>query len=62
MRFQLQVLGANSATPLLERFPSSFVLNHDESLYLIDCGEGTQIKMLEFGVRRSKINHIFISH
>ncbi len=29
---------------------------------LIDCGEGAQIKMSEFKVRRSKLNHIFISH
>jgi ribonuclease Z len=55
-------LGANSATPMSHRFPSSFVLNYSDHLYLIDCGEGSQIKMSQFGVKRSRINHIFISH
>ena len=62
MRFELQVLGANSALPMPGRFPSSFVLNHNEQLNLIDCGEGSQIKMSEFRVKRSKIDRIFISH
>ncbi|MCB9265763.1 MAG: MBL fold metallo-hydrolase [Lewinellaceae bacterium] len=33
-----------------------------ENHYLIDCGEGTQIRMDEFRVRRYKIKQIFISH
>ncbi len=60
--FYLQVLGANSAIPHLARFPSAFILGHINHLYLIDCGEGAQIKMSQYHVRRSKINHIFISH
>jgi ribonuclease Z len=28
----------------------------------VDCGEGTQIQMINFKIRRSKISHIFISH
>lgn len=60
--FKLLVLGANSASPMPDRFPSSFVLNYNEELILIDCGEGAQIKMSEFKVPRSKIAHVFISH
>jgi ribonuclease Z len=30
--------------------------------FLIDCGEGTQMQMNMFKIRRSKINQIFISH
>lgn len=60
--FYLQVLGANSAIPTRDRFPSSFILGHYQQLYLIDCGEGAQIKMAEYGIRKSKIDHIFISH
>jgi ribonuclease Z len=33
-----------------------------EESFLIDCGEGTQLQMARYKVRRSKINHIFISH
>ena len=60
--FYLITLGANSASPLPGRFPSSFVLNHNHNLCLIDCGEGCQIKLSEFGVKRSRINNIYISH
>lgn len=34
----------------------------DEEHFLIDCGEGTQLQMVKYKIRRSKINHIFISH
>ncbi len=30
--------------------------------FLVDCGEGTQIQMINYKIRRSKISHIFISH
>lgn len=30
--------------------------------FLIDCGEGTQIQLIHYKVRRSRISHIFISH
>ncbi|MEL7121815.1 MAG: ribonuclease Z [Bacteroidota bacterium] len=62
MIFQLTLLGTNSALPAHGRFPTAQVLNVQESYYLIDCGEGTQIQMNKYPVKRSKINHIFISH
>lgn len=62
MRFELLILGANSAVPFRERFPSSQVLYISDHSYLIDCGEGAQIQMSRFGVRYSRINQIFISH
>src|SRR5207237_1001391 len=30
--------------------------------YLVDCGEGTQVQMLKYEIKASKIDHIFISH
>lgn len=62
MKFELLVLGANSATPLHNRFPSCFVLNHNEAMFIIDCGEGAQIKMSQYKVKGTKVDHIFISH
>jgi ribonuclease Z len=29
---------------------------------MFDCGEGTQIQMINYKIRRSRVNHIFISH
>ena len=30
--------------------------------YMIDCGEGTQIRMRQMGLKTSRLGHIFISH
>ncbi len=62
MRFEVTILGSNSAKPANGRHPTAHVLNIQEQLVLIDCGEGTQNQMNAFGVKRGKINHIFISH
>lgn len=62
MRFDVTILGSSSATPIYNRNPTAQVLNINERLYLIDCGEGTQQQMLRFDVKGSRIDHIFISH
>ena len=62
MRFEVTILGSSSATPIYNRNPTSQVLNINERLYLVDCGEGTQQQMLRYDVRASRIDHIFISH
>jgi ribonuclease Z len=59
---KLSILGSSSALPTSERFPTAHVLNVHERLYLIDCGEGTQMQMRKNKIRFGKINHIFISH
>jgi len=60
--FSLTILGSSSALPTTTRFPTSQVVNLNEKLFLIDCGEGTQIQLRKFGIKTGKINHIFISH
>ncbi len=62
MRFDLTILGCHSASPGKDRFPSAQVFSVQRNIYLIDCGEATQIRILANGVKRSKINQIFISH
>ncbi len=59
---KLTILGSSSALPTSERYPSAHVLNAHERLYLIDCGEGTQMQLRKCRIRFSKINNIFISH
>ncbi len=58
----LIILGNNSALPAFGRNPTAQVLQTNNDLYLIDCGEGTQLQMSKFKIRKSKIRHIFISH
>ncbi len=62
MTFEVTILGSNAAVPAFGRHPSAQVLNVNEQCYLIDCGEGTQIRMSDFSIRRHRINQIFISH
>jgi ribonuclease Z len=60
--FDLTILGTSSALPTSIRYPTAHVLNVHERFFLIDCGEGTQIQIRKYGVKLSRINHIFISH
>ncbi len=59
---KLTILGSSSALPTSERYPSAHVLNVHERLFLIDCGEGTQMQLRKSRIRFSRINNIFISH
>jgi ribonuclease Z len=59
---KLTILGSSSALPTSERYPSAHVLTAHERLFLIDCGEGTQMQLRKTRTRFAKINHIFISH
>ena len=62
MNFEVTILGINSAMPTPNRNPSGQVVRLQDRFYLIDCGEGTQIRLTQYGIKRSKINQIFITH
>ena len=62
MEFSLLTLGTASALPTANRYPSAHILTVRERLFLIDCGEGTQMQLRRAGISFSKIDHIFISH
>lgn len=56
------ILGNNSAIPAHGRHPTAQVITTADDLLLFDCGEGTQIQIINYKIRRNRINHIFISH
>ncbi|MGD9328387.1 MAG: ribonuclease Z [Cyclobacteriaceae bacterium] len=62
MTFRLKILGSNSAAPAFNRNQTAQVLQVNSSYFLIDCGEGTQLRMAKARVKINKISHIFISH
>lgn len=62
MKFEVLILGNSSATPIYDRHPTAQVLNFNEQLFLIDCGEGTQMQLHRYGIKSNKISRIFISH
>ena len=55
-------MGCNSASFAFGRHHTSQLLNSNQNLFLIDCGEATQVQMLRYGVKANRIHHIFISH
>ena len=56
----MKILGCGSAMPTtLHNF---FTVNVNEKLFMVDCGEGTQLQMRKFKTRMSKLHSIFISH
>lgn len=59
---KLTVLGCYAATPRTFTNPTSQVLEINNELFLIDCGEGTQVELRRKKVKFSKIKHVFISH
>ena len=62
MTFQITILGSNSAVPAHGRNPSAQVVEISKKPYLIDCGEGTQMRFSQYGIKSSRIEQIFISH
>lgn len=62
MEFSVTILGTSSAIPNSKRNPSAQVVNIHERLFLIDCGEGTQIQLRKNRISLSKIHHVLISH
>lgn len=60
--FAVTILGNNSALPTPERHPTAQIITWNDQLILLDCGEGTQVQLAKYKVRRSRIKHILISH
>ena len=59
---QLHILGCYAATPRTLSNPTSQVLEIKNHMFLIDCGEGTQVQLRKNKIKFSRIKHIFISH
>ena len=62
MPFEFTILGSSSAIPTSERYPTAQVLNILGRLFLIDCGEGTQIQIRRKKIGFGQIKNVFISH
>ncbi|MCB0480611.1 MAG: ribonuclease Z [Flavobacteriales bacterium] len=62
MRFDVTILGSNSAIPALQRNPTCQLVNVSDQYYLLDCGEGAQVQMRKYGVKFQRISCIFVSH
>lgn len=61
-KFEINILGCGSATPTLQHYPSSQIVNVRDKLFMIDCGEGSQRQFRKTKLPFSRLNRIFISH
>jgi len=59
---KLTILGCFSATPRVNTNPTAQVLDIKNHLFLIDCGEGTQVQLRKNKIKFSRIKRVFISH
>lgn len=56
------ILGNSAGGPFHGRHYTAQALQVDNQVFLIDCGEGTQMQLFRYRVRFDRCNHIFISH
>ena len=56
-KFELHILGCGSALPTTRHFATSQVVNVRDKLYMIDCGEGSQLQFRKSRLKFSRLNH-----
>ena len=59
---KLTIIGCYAATPTAIKNPTAQILEINNELVLIDCGEGTQAAIRRHKIKLSRLNYIFISH
>ena len=60
--FKVHILGCGSALPTPRHYASAQVVEVRGKLFLVDCGEGTQMQLRRSHIRFTKISAVFISH
>ncbi len=60
--FKVHILGCGSALPTPKHFASSQIVEIRGKMFMIDCGEGTQIQIRQSHINFNKISAVFISH
>lgn len=61
-KFDLHILGCGSAKPTTKHHPASQVVDVRDKLFMIDCGEGTQVQFCKSHLKYSRLSRIFVSH
>jgi len=60
--FKVNILGCGSALPTPKHNPSAQVIEVRGRLFLVDCGEGTQLHIRKQGIHINRFEAVFISH
>ncbi len=59
---KVTVLGSGGFLPQPDRPLPGFAVEHEGQVYLLDAGEGTQVRMVEHGISSASLEAILISH
>ena len=62
MPLDVVILGSGSAKPSATRCPSAHAVVHNRHLFLVDCGEGTQMQMCKCGLAIENVRAVFLTH
>ena len=55
MTGKLTILGCGSAMPTFQNSPTGQIVELCDKSFLVDCGEGTQLKMRQLGVKTARL-------
>lgn len=61
-RFAIHTLGCGSAKPTPRHHPSSTIIDFRDNLFMVDCGEGTQLAMMKKKLKLNRLANIFLTH
>ncbi len=60
--FKVYILGCGSALPTLKHNASSQIVLIRDKMFMIDCGEGTQVQLRRSRINFNKLSAVFITH
>lgn len=60
--FDVVPLGTSAAVPTRQRHLSAYAVRREGRVYLFDCGEGTQYRLLHAGLARGHLAAVFVTH
>jgi ribonuclease BN (tRNA processing enzyme) len=59
---RLTIVGSGTAAPEAERVCSGYLLDHDDTRLLFDCGPGVVHHLARFGLPWPRLDHVFLTH
>jgi len=60
--FRAVILGSGASLPTLQRQSAAVAVQYEGDVYLLDCGEGTQLQWRRAGLRFGRLRAVCISH
>lgn len=61
-KFEITILGCGAPNPTMRHMTTCQIVNYQDKLYMLDCGETAQWSMQKYDQKFSRLQAIFISH